>query len=148
MSATFWTALTAIGALATTMIAFVDQMKRNKLHKREMTIRALVELENAAIDNLYQFKTKTIEQISHDPQCAEYKCITHLMDLMQIFAIGLEEKVYDETIVYRTEISKLARIYVNIEPMIAKKRSISGLNDYSALEMFGNKIKNKYPNIR
>ena len=67
---------------------------------------------------------------------------------MQMFAIGLDEGVYDEDVIWHIEISKLVRVYINIESMIAKKRSISGLNDYAALERFGNKIKAKYPHIK
>lgn len=148
MAATFWTALAAVSALVTTIIACVDHIKTNKLHKKELTIKALTELENTAINNLYHYTPKALEKISCDSQSEEYKSITHCMDLMQMFAIGLDEEVYDEKIIWHTEISKLVRIYVNIEPMIARKRSISGLNDYAALEKFGNKIKAKYQQIK
>ena len=132
-----------------------EQLEQSKTSSKETsdaertarTLKAYVNLEENAISKLYGFTEKEIYDISKHPRDDDYKLITSYMNYLETFALGLETNFYDEDILNKMELSHLARLYVNLIPIVEKKRSMSHKQDYRNLEAWGNLLRERYPNI-
>lgn len=113
--------------------------------RQEQTLKDYGRLETDAISKLYDFKKTDIDDIKGDIGSKRNKEIAHYLELCELFAVGVEEGVYDKAILSKLELKHLYREFIKLYPFIIAKRKISHDNDYEHLEMLMQSLGARYP---
>lgn len=99
--------------------------------RKQATLDAFNQLQAQALDALSRYKTEQVEEIAKNPFSQSYKEIGGYIARIEHFSVGVNQQIYDKTVVYELAHGFLDKaIRKRIEPIIATKNR-SG-HDYYA----------------
>ena len=114
----------SIGVSGLSLIVSICSYRASvKLERKKATIEAIGKLQNEAIDKLNLYTKKEIAEIAQNERSAEYKAVSSLLGRVEHFAVGVNNKVYDEDIANKLAGELLVPLYSKLLPVIQKKRT-------------------------
>ncbi len=91
--------------------------------RRQATIDAYNQLEKEALDKVYFYSAKEVEEIANNPKKPEYKELSLMLARFDQFAVGVNTKVYDIRALRRLAGSYIGIQYDKLLPLIKAKRT-------------------------
>ena len=98
--------------------------------RKQATLDAYNQLQEQALDHLNYYTPTAIKEIAKQPRSEDYKRISTYIARIEHFCVGVNQKIYDKTIVYELAEGFLdGAIKSRIEPIIDQKNK-SGQDYY------------------
>jgi len=121
-------AVVAVASIVFSIITYIQTLLRNR---RQATLDAFNQLQNEALNDINAYSPAEIRDICEDNSSEEYKLLSSYLAKINIFCIGLNQKIYDDNTFYETahgyfDSPKLRR---RIDPLLESKNSNPASNE-------------------
>lgn len=112
--------------------------------RKQATLEAYNVLQEQALDKLNAYKPAQIKDIAKNSNSSEFKRISEYMARIEHFCVGINNKVYDMTVLVELADGYLnCGIYKRVMPIIEKKQAYSKEQYYDNFEKVVNKMNNR-----